>query len=91
MRIPPTTTIASGRCTSEPIPELNTIGRNPKAATSAVIKMGRSRALQDSMAASKLEWLVAEVVMNSTSTMQLRTEIPIKAIKPTSADTLMSD
>jgi len=42
-RIPPITTVARGRCTSEPRPEFTAIGKNPIEATSAVITTGLSR------------------------------------------------
>ncbi len=41
---PPITTVASGRCISAPSLVDIAIGKNPRLATSAVIKMGRSRA-----------------------------------------------
>ncbi len=37
---PPITTIASGLCTSEPVPEVMTSGSNPKAVVIAVIRTG---------------------------------------------------
>ena len=40
---PPMTTVASGRCTSAPMPVLNAIGTKPRLATSVVISTGRSR------------------------------------------------
>ena len=41
--IPPTTTVASGRCTSAPTPVLSAIGMKPNAATSEVMSTGRRR------------------------------------------------
>ena len=41
--IPPVTTVASGRCTSAPVPTLNAMGTNPRLATSAVMSAGRRR------------------------------------------------
>lgn len=38
MSKPPITTVAKGRCTSAPSPELTAIGRKPNEATKAVIK-----------------------------------------------------
>ena len=37
------TTVASGLCTSAPVPVLSAMGTKPKLATNAVIKTGRSR------------------------------------------------
>src|SRR3546814_9656034 len=37
------TTVARGRCTSEPAPTLSAMGTNPREATSAVIRTGRRR------------------------------------------------
>ena len=41
--MPPMTTVASGRCTSAPVPTFSAIGTKPSDATSAVISTGRSR------------------------------------------------
>ena len=41
--MPPITTVASGRCTSTPVPVFNAIGTKPRLATSAVINTGRKR------------------------------------------------
>lgn len=41
--IPPITTVASGRCTSAPVPVANAIGIKPSDATQAVINTGRKR------------------------------------------------
>src|SRR4051812_43013414 len=38
---PPTTTVARGRCTSDPIPEALAAGTIPSSATSTIIKTGR--------------------------------------------------
>src|SRR6266404_4576576 len=43
LRIPPITTVASGRCTSAPDPLASAIGTNPRLATNAVISTGLSR------------------------------------------------
>ncbi len=42
---PPITTVASGRCTSEPSPEFRAMGRKPRLATSAVVMTGRRRCM----------------------------------------------
>ena len=49
---PPMTTVASGRCTSAPMPVLNAIGRKPRLATSVVISTGRSRVIAACVTAS---------------------------------------
>ncbi len=36
------TTVASGLCTSAPVPVLSAMGKKPRLATSAVIETGRS-------------------------------------------------
>ena len=41
--MPPTTTVASGRCTSAPTAVASIIGTNPKAAVADVISTGRNR------------------------------------------------
>ena len=51
-RIPPITTVASGRCTSDPVPTLRAIGTNPRLATSAVARTGRRRCSAPSAIAS---------------------------------------
>src|ERR1043165_9788103 len=48
---PPITTVASGRCTSAPIPVLNAIGKKPRLATKVVINTGRSRVVAASITA----------------------------------------
>ena len=40
--MPPITTVASGLCTSAPVPVFSAMGRKPKLATSAIINTGRS-------------------------------------------------
>ena len=58
--IPPITTVAIGRCTSEPIPTLNAIGMKPKEATNAVMSTGLSRSSAPCFTASTSSspWLV---------------------------------
>ena len=48
--IPPTMTIANGRCVSDPMPCDSAAGSKPRPAISAVIKIGRSRATAPSTA-----------------------------------------
>ena len=47
------TTVASGRWTSAPAPWEKAIGTNPRLATSPVIRIGRSRAIEASWTASR--------------------------------------
>ena len=44
-KIPPITTVASGRCTSAPCDVASAIGKNPKAARKDAINTGRKMAL----------------------------------------------
>jgi recombination protein RecA len=50
---PPMTTMASGRCVSEPISRLMAIGNKPKAASMAVISTVRKRCIAPCLTASK--------------------------------------
>ena len=86
---PPMTTVARGLCTSAPREVETAMGMNPKLATDAVIKTGRSRSDAPSRIASKIflppprsesMWL--------TMTTPFRTATPNKAIKPMEADKL---
>ena len=85
--MPPITTVASGRCTSAPVPTLRAIGTNPRLATSAVINTGRSLVsapcLMDS---SMLSPRSRNCRMNDSITTPLRTAIPDNAMKPTPAE-----
>ena len=54
-RMPPMTTVASGRCTSAPAPVASAIGTKPSEATSAVISTGRRRARAPSRTASSTD------------------------------------
>jgi hypothetical protein len=53
---PPTTTVASGFCTSLPVPVAINKGINPKAVVAAVIKTGRIRNLAPSIDASSIDF-----------------------------------
>src|SRR6266513_124394 len=53
LRLPPMTTVASGRCTSAPVPMAMAIGTKPRLATRAVISTGRSRVSEPSITASR--------------------------------------
>ena len=52
---PPMTTVASGRCTSAPVPCESATGMKPRLATSAVIRTGRSRSRAPPSAAASGE------------------------------------
>ena len=84
---PPTTTVASGRCTSAPMPVFNAIGINPKLATKAVIKTGLNRWLAPCLIAvtSSIPCSLNSLI-NDNITIPFRTAIPDKAMKPTAAD-----
>jgi len=86
---PPMTTVANGRCTSDPIPVLNAIGTKPRLATSAVISTGRRRRSAARRIAvrsgtpSARSWRIVD-----TRTMSPRTATPDSATKPTAAEML---
>ena len=85
--IPPITTVASGRCTSEPSPTFSAIGTKPRLATRAVINTGLSRVNAPSRIASSSgrpaarNWL-----MKVSITSPLRTATPDSAMNPTPAE-----
>ena len=87
--MPPMTTVASGRCTSAPMPVLIAIGRKPRLATSAVMITGRSRRMAAVRTASSTgtpssrSWRMVD-----TSTMSPRTATPDSATNPTPAEML---
>ena len=85
--IPPMTTVASGRCTSEPMPVFRAIGTKPSEATSAVIRTGRSRVRAPSIIPSLtlMPWKMRSR-KNATMTSPLRTAIPDSAMNPTAAE-----
>ena len=85
--IPPITTVANGRCTSEPVPCDIAIGMNPNEATSAVMSTGRRRITAPSRIADRGDRLSGRsFCINVTSTSPFKTETPHRAIKPTAAD-----
>ena len=85
--MPPITTVANGRCTSEPMPVFRAIGTNPSAATSAVISTGRSRVKAPStIASSSKRPCCLKSLMKDTNTKPLSTAIPESATNPTAAD-----
>ena len=86
---PPMTTVASGRCTSAPVPCESATGMNPRLATSAVMSTGRRRSRAPSAAATAGAapcWRARCTVVSSTS--PLSTATPNRAMKPMLADTL---
>ena len=85
--IPPITTVASGLCTSAPVPTFSAMGMKPKLATSAVIKTGRNLVI----APSTIELIKSPVsstrcLINDNITKPFSTAIPESAINPTPAD-----
>ena len=84
---PPITTVASGRCTSEPAPVLVAIGKNPSEATNAVISTGRKRIFVPSKTIFFVSVSPAFLIrLNSANnTIPFNTATPNKAMKPTPA------
>lgn len=81
------TTVASGRCTSDPMPALSAIGTNPNDATSAVIKTGRKRVSAPSkMLSSSPPPSSSSRLIKVTITRPFKTAIPESAINPTAAE-----
>ena len=85
--MPPITTVASGLCTSAPVPVFSAIGINPRLATSAVINTGRNR----TKAPSRIDFVRSPVSSQSwrikeSMTSPFRTATPESAIKPTPAE-----
>ena len=82
------TTVASGRCTSAPVPVARAIGTKPRAATKAVIATGRSRVRAPSRTASGIAVPYATSArMWFSSTKPFRTATPESAMNPTAAET----
>jgi len=85
--IPPITTEAKGRCTSEPIPVFNAIGTKPNEATNAVVITGRRRVIAPSnIACSSGMFCLRKSRMNDTMTKPFNMAIPDNAINPTAAE-----
>jgi len=83
------TTVASGRCTSDPGAVESAIGTKPSAATSPVIKTGRSlRSAATRTAVNGGIPSAKSCRTVDTRTMSASTETPDRAMKPTPADTL---
>jgi hypothetical protein len=84
--IPPMTTVASGRCTSDPGPTLKAIGTKPRDATSAVTNTARSRPSAPFTSASSSDWPSARSLRISPSiTRPSRTATQEPAMTPTPA------
>ncbi len=86
--MPPMTTVASGRCTSAPVPCDSAIGRNPMAATSAVISTGFRRSAAPAMVASRMPRpsRSRSARMAASMTTPLSTATPKSAMNPIDAD-----
>jgi hypothetical protein len=81
------TTVASGRCTSAPVPVAIAIGMKPSEATSAVMSTGRRRVNAPSrIAASSATPSSRSVRMYEIITNPLSTATPESAMNPTAAD-----
>ncbi|MPM79153.1 hypothetical protein SDC9_126186 [bioreactor metagenome] len=79
--------MASGRCTSAPVPVAKAIGTNPKLATRAVIKTGRKRVSEPSVMASSSGLPSSRnLLMKEIITMPLSTATPDNAMNPTPAE-----
>ena len=85
--MPPITTVASGRCTSDPAPTLSAIGRKPSEATSAVISTGRRRpSAPSTTAVSRSARCSRSLRMKAIITRPFSTATPDSAMKPTPAE-----
>ncbi len=85
--MPPITTVASGRCTSAPVPVAIAMGTKPSEATRAVISTGRSRVSAPSVTASgTLAPCSRKVLIQEIMTRPLSTATPDSAMKPTAAE-----
>ncbi len=84
---PPMTTVASGRCTSEPAPVAIAAGTKPMDARSAVVRMARNeaRAARRTRRAGAPSFSARRFVV---STMPVHTEMPASAMNPTPAGML---
>ena len=86
---PPTTTVASGFCTSAPAEPETAIGKNPKAAADAVSKTGLSRSLAPIRINSLMSLNLVSIDLKcSIITMPFSTAIPKSAMNPTPAEIL---
>lgn len=87
---PPITTVANGRCTSDPGPVLTAIGMKPKLATKAVMSTGLKR-LAAPLTVDNFRPipLPRNALICETSTMPFRTATPNKATNPIPAVTEM--
>jgi hypothetical protein len=86
-RMPPMTTVASGRWTSAPVPVAMAIGMKPSDATRAVISTGRRLPSEPSrIACSTVRPSSRSLRMKEISTSPFSTATPDSAMKPTAAD-----
>ena len=84
---PPITTVANGRCTSDPAEVDNAIGKKPNAATSAVINTGRNRAAAPArIACSTSPVSSSNRLILLTITIPFNTATPNSAMNPIDAD-----
>ena len=85
--MPPITTVASGRCTSAPVPVASAIGKNPSDATKAVISTGLRRVSDPSTTAGfKSIPSSRSLLMKEIITTPFNTATPERAMNPTAAD-----
>src|SRR6478752_3649623 len=86
---PTTTTVANGRCTSEPAPFDIAIGKKPRAATAPVVRTARSAWTAPSRIAFGKGLPSANARSTSVvMTTPFNTEMPPSAMKPTAAGKL---
>ncbi len=84
---PPITTVASGLCTSAPVPEAIAIGTKPRDATKAVINTGLSLVIAPLRMASSIPTPSSRsLFMNVIITSPFRTATPESAMNPTAAE-----
>src|SRR5262245_28961055 len=87
---PPTTTVASGRCTSDPMPVARAAGTIPNSATRIIINTGRNCAFAPAMAASfaVTPGSCRRLLISDRYNTPLMTATPKSDMNPTAADTL---
>ena len=84
---PQTITVASGRCTSDPIPVAIDAGNNPKAATVAVINTGRNLSFAPNCTAVRKSNFFLKSLMCDIIITPFCMATPKSAINPTAEDT----
>src|SRR6266478_5794807 len=87
---PPTTTVASGLCTSDPMPVARAAGTIPNSATRIIINTGRNCAFAPAMAASSAVTPVScrRLLISDRYNTPLMTATPNRDMNPTAAETL---